>query len=114
MPSIDIFSDLRFDDKIGLALFLQAHDSRHKMYQQIATLQSLQFPNYDFSEYPDSAWFADHYAAHIALARLSIPNPSTDITVLTDFDWSEEPMFYTWMQTHQSVHQQLDQALGLI
>ncbi len=113
MPSIDIFSDLAFDDKIGIAMFLQAHDARHKLYQQVATLQKLQFPSSDFSEYPDSDWFNNHYTAHIALARLSIPNASTDITVLTDYDWSDEEMFYTWMQTHQTVHQQLDQALGL-
>lgn len=110
MPSLDILGDCSFEDKIGILVFLQAHAARHSAYAQAAATTLKQpFASSDFNQYPDSDWFQRHYNVHTQLASIIVPNATIDITVLMDYDWSDEDSFYQWMQTHTALHTQIDE-----
>jgi len=109
MPTLDIYAQTSFKDRIGLLMFLQAHQSRHDSFVQAAALQNLNIPASDFSTYPDDDWFNRHYNVHIQLTTLVQPTANISIQNLYDYSWDNEDDFYTWMQTHTLVHQQLDQ-----
>ncbi len=114
MPAIDVYQQLNYDDVHGIFSFLQAHNARHDLYQQVANYNKFSFSNSDFSEYPDDDWFQRHYTVHAYLAQLVIPNPGTDLTVLTDASWDDQNNFSTWMQMHTTIHQQIDQYFGMV
>jgi hypothetical protein len=113
MPSITIYQQMDFDDKIGIASFLQAHAARHSMYSQISTTKGLQFANTNLTPYPDDDWFQRHYVAHSYLQSLINSNTPSGLSELTDYDWSDQDNFSQWMQLHTVIHQQIDQYLGI-
>jgi hypothetical protein len=113
MPSITIYQQMDFDDKIGIASFLQAHAARHSMYSQISTTRGLQFANTNLTPYPDDDWFQRHYVAHNYLQSFINSNTPSGLSELTDYDWSDQDNFSQWMQLHTVIHQQIDQALGI-
>lgn len=113
MPSLDVYAQLDYDDAIGMQAFLQAHAARHSIYQQSATRVKDAFPNTNLTSYPDDDWFQRHYTVHVALYSLTPPDPTVDISVLTDYDWSDEDGFYTWMQMHTLIHQKIDRFFGI-
>jgi hypothetical protein len=112
MPTLDIYAQTSFKDKIGISQFLQAHQSRHSSYCQAAQRKGLSFADSDFTEYPDDDWFDRHYAIHIQLTTLVQPTPTLNIQTLADYTWDDEDDFYTWMQAHCLIHQQIDQYFG--
>jgi len=114
MPAITIYQQTDFDDKDGIWSFLQAHASRHRLYNIATESMNLSFPRSDFNSYPDDDWFQRHYTAHATLAQLVIPNPGTDLSVLTDASWDNQNDFSIWMQMHTQIHQQIDQHFGMV
>jgi len=113
VPALDLFADLQFDDKVGMLMFLQAHAARHSIYQQAAAYANDNFADTNLTTYPDDDWFNRHYSVHAQLAQLIVPTPTSSLSTLIDYDWSSADSFYTWMQTHNAIHDQIDQYFGI-
>jgi hypothetical protein len=113
MPSITIYQQLDFDDKIGIAAFLQAHAARHSMYQQASVVAGFPFANTNLTSYPDDDWFQRHFVVHNYLQQLINPNTPSGLSQLTDYDWSDQDNFSQWMPLHTVIHQQIDQVFGI-
>jgi hypothetical protein len=113
MPSLDSYQNLQLDDDDGLSSWLLAHRSRHQTYAYAASLQGTSIGPYDFEQYPDDTWFANHAGAHAVLQQFAIPDQTIDVTVLTNYTWDNQPDFDYWMQMHTLMHQRLDEAFGV-
>jgi hypothetical protein len=113
MPAIDNYQSTQLDDENSIEAFLLAHVARHQSYAYAASLAGVSLQLYNFWDYPDDTWFANHASAHQVLAQFSIPDQSIDQTVLTNYAWDNQDDFATWMKMHTLIHQRIDQYFGM-
>lgn len=109
MPSIDVYQYISYKDQPAVQAFLQAHAARHSLYQQIAQRAGLNFANTNLTTYPDDDWFNRHYNVHVELNQLVQPDPTLNITDLTNYAWDSDDDFYQWMQSHTLMHRRIDE-----
>jgi hypothetical protein len=107
-----IFSTPEFGDEQSLGYFLADHNQVHFNLCQ-ATGNVISFT--DLSGEIDEDWLARHRLQHVAFYN-ALLTPATGLTppsIVDVPDLDDEGVFYRWMQAHNDLHTQLDQALGI-
>jgi hypothetical protein len=109
MPSLDAYQGLKLDDEDGIDAFLMAHWFKHQGLAYAASLAGVSVGSYNFRDYPDDTWFANHGSSHQILYQFQVPDQTVDMTVLTNFSWDTQENFDVWMHGHTLIHRLLDQ-----
>jgi hypothetical protein len=107
--------DLKFGDSQGLQYWLQDHNMVHWNLCSISAGTSNPVQFVDFTGAVDNNWITRHHLQHQALV-VSLLTPAAGLTptsVLDVPDLNDEYVFYHWMQAHNDLHRQFDEALGL-
>ena len=107
-----IFGTPTFGDALSMAYFLHDHNQVHFNLCQV-TSDVIEFT--DLSNEIDEDWLARHNLQHVAFYN-ALLTPATGLTPPSIVDvpsLEDEGVFYRWMQAHNDLHRQLDQALGL-
>jgi len=107
-----IFSSPTFGDQLSMAYFLQDHNEVHFNLSQV-TGNVIGFT--DLSGPIDEDWLSRHRLQHVAFYN-ALLTPAVGLTPPSIVDvpsLEDEGVFYRWMQAHNDLHSQLDQALGL-
>lgn len=114
MSVVTPFGNLDFDDLSGLDDWIGAHDQRHQTYRLAASSTGVYLQAVPLATMPDSDWFGRHLLAHLALIQFSQPSAGSYVTISLDVaKWNTAPMFYDWHNTHNLIHQRLDQSFGI-
>jgi hypothetical protein len=110
---MDVLSYVKFGDKDGLEEFLFENGVQHQLFYEVLADQGIAIIKYpitdaDVSNLDD--WLFVHNQEHESLATiLNLDNPFQ----LIDADWNVEDDFYDWIGVHQTIHQQIADALGV-
>jgi hypothetical protein len=113
MPSLDAYSNLQLDDEDGIDVWLLAHRARHQTYAYAASKAGVTIGPYNFDDYPDDNWYAQHTSAHLVLEQFSVPDQTIDMTILQNNTWDNQSDFDAWMQMHTLIHRRIDEYLGI-
>ena len=107
------FGDLDFNDKSSLEPWIAAHDQRHRTYRlALSSLGSFIQPA-PLATTPNADWFGRHLLTHLSMLKV-IPSDSSYVTLSLDVaGWTNESQFNDWHNTHNLIHQRLDNAFGI-
>lgn len=108
------FGDVRWKDLRGLREWLGAHDLKHRALAQAVGRLGVALPAFLLADTMDDAWIQTHFDQHSLLNTVLIQNPNTSLDDLLSDPLSNQGTFYDWHQSHTLIHQQLDQALGIV
>lgn len=111
--NFDALSMVKFGDVDSLKSFLFENGIQHKTFAETLADQGTlitRFPLMDADPSDLDDWLLAHQVEHQGLsAALDLSNPIN----LMDSNWNNETSFYDWLATHLSIHQQINDALGL-
>jgi hypothetical protein len=110
MPAVSLYGDFKLNDKLGLAMFLQAHDLQHKQYAK-----RLKLPGGDLSGPVNGDWMYAHTMRHVALATQTqhkLESADTKVLGLPDY-WRTEQELGDWLDLHNRLHTHIDKVLGI-
>lgn len=113
MSIVTPFGDLDFKDLGGLDPWIGAHDQRHRTYRKAASSLGIYLQSSPLATMPNSDWFGRHLLTHLALIQFTLPTSQYVTLSLDTAQWREERDFYDWHNTHNLIHQRLDQAFGI-
>jgi hypothetical protein len=110
---MSLFADMQFGDEDALRDFLMRNSLSHKAVAAKFIAAGLTVPAYpldDISSLQD--WLSTH--AEIHQKELSNLGSTESFRVLDDTNWEDEQQFRNWHFMHALLHQQVDQALGIV
>lgn len=110
MPAVSLFGDFRLDDRLGLAMFLDAHNRQHMQYAKV-----LKLPGGDLSGPVNGEWMMAHTLRHVRLAtQTKYPLASSDTKILSlPGYWQSDEELGDWNAMHNRLHQHIDRVLGI-
>lgn len=117
MTTIDIFSNMDFDDPDGWRVFNLNHGWIHQNYSVVISRKyNVQIAEYDLSDFDlrnhmqTQAWLQTHDQVHQAISQTLGLGVSPDLQTV---DLTNKGQFYDWMYYHSLVHDQIDLVLGI-
>lgn len=113
MSIVTPFGDLDYEDLAGIDDWIGAHDQRHRTYRKAANLLGIFLQPEPLATMPDEDWFGRHLLTHLGLVRLASPSNAYATLALDVANWGSRELFYDWHNTHNLIHQRLDQAFGI-
>ena len=112
--NLDIASDNPFDDESAFVDFLGQNEIAHQQINEHIVKSGLIPMVFDISSNPkeNPNWLQDHYQLHLNefdILKLGVDS-LPDISVV---DFKDREQYEDWMQTHASIHDAVNQALGI-
>lgn len=110
MPVVTPFGDLKLNDEVGLAAWLDAHDRRHQLY-----VRKLKVPGGSLMGPVTGDWMLRHHARHLAIAkRVKDPIPTANTQILgLPGPWRTDQELSDWHLLHNRLHARIDRASGI-
>jgi hypothetical protein len=108
-----LFSDMKYGDEDSMRDFLFHNSLSHKAVAEkfiAGGMTALTYPLDDIGDLQD--WLTTHAMVH--QRELSNLGATEVFHILDDTDWSDEHTFRNWHFMHALLHQQVDQALGIV
>lgn len=103
------FGDLKPNDSVALARWIDAHARRHHVYQQLTGL-----PGGTLRGEINGDWFHRHWARHVALATFAGLDLSSMTQGLAVSEWGTEEGLAHWHELHNRIHLKADRQLKIV
>lgn len=110
----DVLIDVKFGDVNSLYPFLLENGLQHQLFRDTLFGQGVtNVPAYPLMDLdPDNLddWLLAHFVEHnFFSSQLGLSNP----VQLLDVDWNQQDSFFDWIATHELLHENVSNALGL-
>lgn len=114
MTIVTPFGQLDYGSDKGLAEYFAAHDTQHRMYNQILALRGLPIGAQPLGANKITKdWLLRNLTSHIAIHNvINSADPNSE-SRLFDTDWDSERSFYDWHQSHDDSHAFFDQVFAI-